>query len=266
MILSMSRTAFLFFVAAASLALTGSATAQSAPYPYIEGFEGLELASHWTAGGSPQPAVVGVSGSYLAYEGTQQLVLGSTAVDGPGSATADLMIDLSGQNGVRLHFAHRIDGGSFGGSGIYLSDDGLNFYYVKVLDNFVSGSEYLEHSLDLDKLASEFGLVFNDHFVIRFEYDGWGSNSRALYDAVRVVPTNFSLLQNLKSAAPTGLGYFGQSVAGISDINGDGVGDIAVGHPGYSLKRGRVEYWSGKNGTYLGAVQKGFFSERFAVE
>jgi len=73
---------------------------------------------------------------------------------------------------VRLKFAHMVDGGSFTGSGIHVSADGVNFVQVKVLDTFVAMQDFTEYSLDLDKLATDLGLQLNEHFVIRFEFDG----------------------------------------------------------------------------------------------
>ena len=52
-------------------------------------------------------------------------------------------------------------------------------------------------------------------------------------------------------------------MASVGDFDADGVNDVAVGHPGYSLKRGHVESFSGKTGAYIGMVQKGIFGERF---
>ena len=41
-----------------------------------------------------------------------------------------------------------------------------------MLDTFVAMQDFTEYSLDLDKLATDLGLQLNEHFVIRFEFDG----------------------------------------------------------------------------------------------
>jgi hypothetical protein len=266
MLLSM-RPQLLRILLAATLGLSfaGAARAQVAEFPFFDSFEDATLGSSWTTGGSPD-FVVKVTDLYTAADGVQQLEL-TTMADGSLQSTwANLTVDLSGQQGVRLNFSHRRTmGGSFSQSGVYLSDDGLNFEKVLTLESFTTDEVYADYSLDLDKLASEFGMVFNDHFVVRFLWSGVGSgvsSSGAAYDDVRVVPTNFSLLSAFGSTSATGLGHFGASLASVVDLNGDGVRDLAVGHPGYSLKRGRIEFYSGKSGAYLWSWSKGLFGER----
>jgi hypothetical protein len=43
----------------------------------------------------------------------------------------------------------------------------------------------------------------------------------------------------------------GQAVAGLGDVNGDGVGDFAVGIPGFNGNQGRVRVYSGATGALL---------------
>lgn len=262
MLLSMRSAAFALFAAAC---LSAPTPAQVASFPFFDSFEDPALGSAWYPGGD-QDAVVQVSSKYPAAAGSQQLELTTKAADGLAVTNVDLMIDLEGQKGVRLKFSHRrTNGGSFNNSGVYLSDDGLNYFYVKSLETLETGEEYDHYTLDLDKLAEANGLTFNDHFRIRFLWSGWPGEAFAFgaaYDDVRVVPANFSQLDVFNSTAPIGLGNFGQALVAVTDVDGDGVRDLAVGHPGYSLKRGRVELYSGASGKYLWALQKGIFGER----
>lgn len=46
-------------------------------------------------------------------------------------------------------------------------------------------------------------------------------------------------------------GFFGRSVAGVRDLNGDGRGDYVVGAPGENGQRGRVYVYSGNNGALI---------------
>lgn len=69
-------------------------------------------------------------------------------------------------------------------------------------------------------------------------------------------------------------GSFGWSTAGLDDVNGDGIPDLAVGAPGESIKArpfgGRVYLVSGRDGSILGSITssspqtKGFFGATVA--
>jgi len=263
----LSMRIFLSSLLAATL-LGTTASAQVAQFPFFDSFEDPALGTMWKMGTeSNVDSVLNVSDQYTAYDGLQQLELTTNATDGLQSTSVDLTIDLQGQKGVRVNFAHRrTSGGSFNNSGVYISDDGANFVFVLQLETFDTGEEYADYSLDLDKLAAENGLTFNDHFAIRFLWSGWASPSAfsgAAYDDVRIVPTNFSQLAVFNSTSPTGLGNFGAAMTSVADLNGDGIRDLAVGHPGYSLKRGRVELYSGATGKYLWGWSKGIFGEHY---
>lgn len=69
------------------------------------------------------------------------------------------------------------------------------------------------------------------------------------------------------------LGLFGQSVAGVGDVNGDGYGDIVVGASGVNANRGAAYIYLGSEGGVRGIPQRsllgpdpgtGFFGESVA--
>jgi hypothetical protein len=83
----------------------------------------------------------------------------------------------------------------------------------------------------------------------------------AFFAAVLVVmpasaqPGTPTLLWTLDTPHPASYGYFGQSVATIGDLDGDGTDDLAVGAPGETsggaLSNGRVYLVSGATGAVL---------------
>ena len=62
------------------------------------------------------------------------------------------------------------------------------------------------------------------------------------------------LLQTLESPVPPINGFFGTSVSGVPDIDGDGRGDVVVGAPGESDTSGRIYLFSGATGDLLRTV------------
>lgn len=65
---------------------------------------------------------------------------------------------------------------------------------------------------------------------------------------------NGQLVHALVSPTPQSNGRFGESLAGIGDVNGDGTSDVVVGAPGEASSAGRVHVFSGADGTLLRTV------------
>ena len=67
-----------------------------------------------------------------------------------------------------------------------------------------------------------------------------------------------TLLRTLFSPTLEEFGIFGEAVAGVPDVDGDGVGDLLIGAPledGGRLDAGRVHLFSGASGALLGSLQ-----------
>ena len=82
-----------------------------------------------------------------------------------------------------------------------------------------------------------------------------GENTSAGDDAGRAYLFSGStgeLLRTLESPSAQAAGLFGQAVAGVGDMDGDGCGDVAVGavneHPGNGVRAGRAHVLSGATG------------------
>jgi len=112
----------------------------------------------------------------------------SAYIGGPGDATLDLTLDLSGTNQAELQFFYK-DYGAVQNplTGLWLSEDGGG-HFVKVYSfaperwGTCWGSW---PSFDLDELASQAGLRFNSRFVIRFRQDSLNGIGMGL-DSVKV--------------------------------------------------------------------------------
>ncbi|XP_078392398.1 integrin alpha-M-like, partial [Cetorhinus maximus] len=57
---------------------------------------------------------------------------------------------------------------------------------------------------------------------------------------------NFSCRESLRGDAGNGLGRFGSAIAGLRDLNGDGLGDVAIGAPLEDDHRGSVYIYHGQ--------------------
>ncbi|MDF1799082.1 MAG: VCBS repeat-containing protein [Planctomycetota bacterium] len=251
---------------AALLLLVPVASAQTttASYPFYDGFEGEVLDSHWVKLGDGFPAWT-LTGDFSPFAGDQHLQLGGETVPGIVVAGVDLHIDLAGRTGVLLDFqSKRLGYSVLLEEGLYLSDDGKAFHEVFAPEPIGLSLEYERHVFDLDQLAKDVGISFTEDFVIRYKWSGFDTefDDGILLDEFRVLPAGFSTLGVISAVAPTGLGNFGTASTGVGDLNGDGHPDFGVGHPGYSLKRGRVELFDGQTFGSIGFVQKGIFGER----
>ena len=185
-----------FFLDDVTLFVPGTAYA---PLPFSDTFERSGLGPHWTRSNPIQTAATGtvrplsrseivtdVQGSIgVAYDGVRALALGRYNDGEFTTSAADLHVDLSDQTDVELSFwirdfADETD--AF--DGIFFSDDGGDTF-VRVFSFDPSGwadgwGRY--PPLDLDNLASIYGLALTDRFVIRFQQYGQGDFNTASYE------------------------------------------------------------------------------------
>ena len=247
----------------ALLLLAGPAPAQ-VDYPFHDGFETGVLEGHWSAGGDgATPARV--TSDLSPASGAYHLQLGGLDEDGFVLCWFEVQVDLRNRQGVLLDFLmRRADYGVTQSEGLYLAPDGVGFQEAWQPDGLSTDLDTHRYVFDLDELAGDLQLEYTETFTIRYQWSGWDPTPTGglFFDDFRVVAGGFSNLSTFGAVLPTGLGNFGASVAAVGDLDGDGVTELAVGHPGYSLKRGRVELFDGATFAGIGSVQKGIFGER----
>jgi hypothetical protein len=175
-------------------------------FPFFDGFESGLLGEGWTVITTTEGRVQ-VSSTYP-YSGAYSALLDDEQTNDPYSIAALILnIDLEGQSGVMLDFwwrdfydeVHPEDG-------VFISDDsGASWQKVLAL----GGSQtYMHESIYLDA----YGLTFNDHFQIKFQF----------YDNFSINPTNPDLSDGY---AIDNVWVRAIPLEGV-EINGPGLGNI----------------------------------------
>ena len=246
------------------LALASPAAAQAAEYPFYDGFETGTLGTAWSVH-TTEFSQWQLSSQFEPYAGSQHLQLTCQEVATQIDTGIDLRIDLSGRQGVAL--SYRLRRGTYGvwdEEGLYLSEDGVQFVKAYAPSKTHVDLEYNSFVFDLDALASDAGLTYTKDFTIRYLWTGQNQpyDGGVFLDEFSVKPSGFTTLHTLDSPAPVGNGRFGSSGAAVGDLDGDGLDDYAVGHPGYSFGRGRVTFFAGGSHAVIGHAQKGLFGEQ----
>ena len=163
---------------------SGARTIITQPYaefPYFTGFETGNFENVWARSSSNSFGRVLVTNNNTPRTGSYHMTM-DVNTDGNFAANyADLFIDLAGQTNVVLDFYFK----DFGDEdqnvdGIYLSDDGgTNFIYVhEIAPGDYTNATWNHIILNIDELASTYGLTLNSTFVIRIhQYDNYGINN-----------------------------------------------------------------------------------------
>ena len=275
------RDLSLLALPALTLALAAPAGAQTADFPYFDGFEAGSLGPEWTITkpwGSGGATVTLANGP---FSGSYHLILEGPASSQDSNVTADLRIDLAGESSVLLEFQVRDYGdeyatssGSWLGSGsnyydgVFISDDGgTSWYEVLPLDNTTATGTYQKHTIDLDAAVLDAGMSYTSDFIVRFSWedeyavptDGFG------FDEVTLRSLDYATIANVQSTTVTTNGRFGTSMVGIADVSGDGFPDLAVGHPGFNSGSGRVEIYSGVDGSFISAATPSISGDQFGA-
>jgi len=164
-------------------------------------------------------------------DGGSDVLVGARAADNPGGAPAGLAFIFSGTDGVLLHTLASPNaeaGGSFGSAVAAAGDvDGDG-----VPDAIVGAA---------------------------------GENAPVGHDAGRAYVfsgATGAVLRVLESPSAMGAALFGESVAGVGDMDGDGLSDLLVGavneHAGDGLRGGRAHLFSGATGEAIRSLDSPF--------
>lgn len=245
------------------LALSTSAQAQVAEYPFFDGFEAAQLSDVWTTEVPLGVGTVEVVELYGPHEGQRHLLLHGNPSAIFTVAAADLTIDLAGRSGVFLDFAHKELGDEDQQyDGIWVSMDGIDYQRIHGLTGLDSSPTYRYWTLDLDAAVAAVGFSYTSEFHIRL---GWADNQAAplegfLFDSFAVRPKGYATLEEVPGNQAGG--EFGGALTGILDLNADGHADYAVGHPGFQGGTGRVELLSGKDSSLIKTIELGVPGER----
>jgi hypothetical protein len=260
-LLPISATALL-----ALSALVPVAGAQTtASFPFFDGFETGVLEPYWTVTvdqGAGQAQVTNANGP---YSGNFHLTIDGPTSGGSNRIFVDLAVDLEGQSGLVLTFAWRdYDDDFHKADGIFISDNGVDFAEAMHLD--VSASNlYKLFTIDLDKAVGKAGMGYTSPFYIRLSWednfniptDGFG------FDDISLTSVGYTKLAQLQSATPAIGGEFGVAMDSVADLDGDGIREVAVGHPGYSFGAGKVEVFSGQSSELISTVNPTLNGIRF---
>ena len=258
--------------------LAPSAAAQAAPFPFHDGFESGSLAPHWTVTKHWGDGSAQVTTANGPHTGAYHLNLQGPPAAIDSNVTVDLAIDLTGESGVRLGFLVRDYGDEYSTStsswlgagshyydGVFASGDGgVTWHEVLPLNDLTATGVYQAHVVDLDAALAGTGVTYGPDFVLRFSWEDEYAipTDGFAIDEVRLFRAGYTVSAVYQSSAPTTGGAFGSAVVELPDLDGDGVGDLAVGHPGYSSARGRVEILSGATGSQLHAFAHGSPGDR----
>jgi hypothetical protein len=136
-----------------------------AALPFYDGFEDPYLGNSWENRLSER-GVVNIQ-SETVITGTQSLYFAEP------TAEIILHLDLSGEDQVDLSFLLANEDEPHGEDGLYISADGLDWHLV-ASRTITTTMEILQYEIDLDEAADLNGLVFNDHFQVKFTLNGGG--------------------------------------------------------------------------------------------
>lgn len=198
--------------------------------------------------------------------------IGAPFGDANGTLSGSAVI-VSGANGAELYsFLGNSTNDLFGYSlaGADLNGDGAADLVVGAYGDDARGSDsgsiFVYSGATGALMYTRSGISAGDNFgfavdtVPDVDGDGlpdlvigsWTADTAGMVNSgrVRVLKgTNGSGILVLKGGQP--YNFFGKSVAGLEDVNGDGIGDVLVGAPGRNSGRGAAFVFSGADGSSL---------------
>ncbi len=172
----------------------------SSTYDAFESFESGALDARWSTFKSHPLGQIQVATTHGASDGTYALAMDTTAFSSFNLNEAILTIDATALASPILRFDHIRFGdenhvlpgkgfaGHYNGDGVSISDDGSKWFPVGAVMNIPSNTWRTE-SIDLQVLASNFGITLGPNFRIKFQqYDNQSianADGRA-FDNIRV--------------------------------------------------------------------------------
>jgi len=149
--------------------------------PYRSGFEATQLDQYWTLNSSNPDGLLELTSDYQPASGQQHIVMASKISANFTTNTADLKLNLQGENDVTVNFSWKDFGDeNHAQDGVFLSNDG-GLSFTKIMD--LNGADYTNNSwqnftLALDDLTQAQGISYTDKIVLRFQqYDNWTINT-----------------------------------------------------------------------------------------
>ncbi|MGB0383472.1 MAG: exo-alpha-sialidase, partial [Ardenticatenaceae bacterium] len=166
-----------------------------AEFPFEDDFELGTLGRGWSIDASEQGAIS--VDEYAPSAGAYGVLLEDASRDDLDSTAALILtINLAGQSDVLLDFWWReFNDENHPEDGVFLSDDGTNWHQALSFNEGIS--DYTKESLNLDQLAAQNGLTFNEQFQIKFQFydnhpipsDGYAMDEVRVYQQQPDAPT-----------------------------------------------------------------------------
>lgn len=200
--------------------------------PSLGSGRGTAYIFHGSATGVSSTAARSINGVTAGnYFGFALASLGDVTGDGCGEIAIGAYNNSSGKGAVYIYHG---------------SSSGIGSSASTTLAGTSSGGEF---GWSVDGAGDVNGDGYND-LVVGADYIGAGNGAAYVYYGG---PSGISST-SVTSLAGSGAGYFGWSVAGVGDVNGDGYDDIAVGAPYHSASVGRVYVFHGASAGLGGSV------------
>jgi len=150
-------------------------TGNYATLPYSTGFESGSFDQYWTSQSSNSEGRILITTGNGPHSGSYHLTMDDNYNGGQYAQNeAWLHLDLSGESNVDLTFWWReYSDENHTQDGVFFSDDGGSSF-TKVY-SLTGGGAYQEIVLDVDNLASTYGLTLSSTFIVKFQqYDNYG--------------------------------------------------------------------------------------------
>ncbi len=162
-------TATITVFQAASAPPTGCASRAYAVIPYSTGFESGTLDQYWCSDTENAFGRVQVTNLNAPHSGNNHLTMDVTTNGNYSTQEASLGLQLAGKTGVSLSFWFKeFNDENDVADGVYFSSNG-GTNYTKVYDLQNAPAAWTNVTLDVNALATTYGLTLTNNFVVKFQ-------------------------------------------------------------------------------------------------